>query len=580
MPSAHKNSLIWVNEDLAGCLMCSGQASAEVEKELTFAGTSRLSAMLYFDQCHTCGCYYGYLEDLEHVLDAAGWETSDVEDFYRGEQPFDAFIALGTPFGLMPWTAYRDLLLKAREETRKPKPPPPASEAVQALPVRTEAWELGVRVADWVSTDDDTPMLSFFAVVVNESAVIRQTDLVPELPPDAPRLAELILRATTQSDLDDPPCRPLEVLIDDAPMAQALRAHLAPAAIPVRAAPTPHSDEVLAVAVESIRRSTRPSYLIDFPDREVRAFMEAARAFFRLRPWDRLDDDHFVGFRFDGGPWRYLNVMGQRGEEFGLSLFDDWLQLCRFIHNQPSLLEAMLDDEAQVKPLQVAGALEGISLNELHVLNPDDAVHLHNAGVEPISLEGHDLTGYPIPQRFGPDGLEPPLRSLSFYRRLMHGLTTTLSSRKVFKIKSIKRSVTLGGRTLTLRYPARGLESVGESNKWFRLVISTGLPAVASEDGPEDARIVVDTPVVASLFDISDAIQQKAGGAFRMLALYSGRTCVWREKLGQEAPAPLLTHLQSLPELTVDCLEDSFPLRVTRLANPAGTALHVRFEEA
>jgi hypothetical protein len=307
--------------------------------------------------------------------------------------------------------------------------------------------------------------------------------------------------------------------------------------------------------------------------------MKAAHAFYKLRPWDRLDDDRFIGFRFDGGPWRYLNVMGHRGEEFGLSLFDDWLQLCRFVHNQPTMLEAMLNEEAELRPLRVAGALEGLSLDALHMLNPDDAVYLYNAGVEPISLDGHDLTGYPLPRRFGPDGLEPPLRSLSFYRRLMRGLTTTLSSRKVLKINKINRSFTVGGRTLTLHYPARGLEHVEEANKWFRMVISTGSPA-ALDAGPEDRRIVVDTPVAASLLDISEAIEEKAGAAFGMLALYSQGTCVWSQKLGQEAPAPLLIHLQGLPELTVDCREASFPLRVMRLMNPAASALHVRLEEA
>lgn len=579
MPSERENVLVWVNEDLDACMLCSGQGAHEVEAELTFAGRGNLPAVFYLDQCLTCGCQYGYLEDLEYFLEAVGWEAPDIEDVYRRAQPLDVFIALGAPFGVIAWAAYRDLLLKAQEEAMRPKAPPPASEAVQALPVRTEAWELGVRVADWVSTDDDTPMLSFFAVVVNESNAIRQTDLVAEAPPDAFRLAELVLRATTQSDLDDAPCRPREVLIDDAPMAQALRAQLAEAEIPVRAAPTPHSDEVLALAVEAIRRSARPPYLTDFPVAEVEAFMQAARAFYRLRPWDRLDGNRYVGFRFDEGPWRYLNVMGQMHEEYGLSLFDDWLQLCRFVHNQPSMLESMLDGEAQMRPLFAAGALEGIALDELHLLNPDDAVYLHDAGLAPITLGGLDLTGYPMPRRFGLEGVEPPLRSLSFYRTLMQGLTAIISSRKAKKISSIKKSITVEDRTLSLRYPARGLEDLEQTRKWFRLVISGPPGDDASSTLASNYRIVVDTPGTASLFEISEAIGQEAGSEFRMIGLFSDEVCLWTDESGRGAPAPHLGQLQDLPELTVDFLEETCSLRVMRLVDAGASALRVRIEE-
>jgi tetratricopeptide (TPR) repeat protein len=59
------------------------------------------------------------------------------------------------------------------------------------------------------------------------------------------------------------------------------------------------------------------------PDR-LRAFAEAAASFYRARVWDRLANEDLIAVESDGAPeaLQHLSVLGQGGQEFGISFFD------------------------------------------------------------------------------------------------------------------------------------------------------------------------------------------------------------------------------------------------------------------
>ena len=126
-------------------------------------------------------------------------------------------------------------------------------------------------------------------------------------------------------------------------------------------------------------------------EKAVRAYFDAAHAFYRARPWERIDGEKYVAFRLGDGPWGYLSVLGQMGEEFGLSYFEDWLQLCRFVHNQYTPLD-FATGAGEAKPLVAAGALEGLTLEPLHALHPEDIGYLQRLGVKPYVTD-HPANG-------------------------------------------------------------------------------------------------------------------------------------------------------------------------------------------
>lgn len=59
------------------------------------------------------------------------------------------------------------------------------------------------------------------------------------------------------------------------------------------------------------------------PEQDVREFFEVAAACFRTRPWEELTDGDVVGLGFpDGSEWG-ASVMGNAGEVFGLSIYEE-----------------------------------------------------------------------------------------------------------------------------------------------------------------------------------------------------------------------------------------------------------------
>ncbi len=118
--------------------------------------------------------------------------------------------------------------------------------------------------------------------------------------------------------------------------------------------------------------------------------------------------------------------MGQMEESPGLSLFGDWLSVCRFAHNQRSPFLALAEEPglaeelgplgelgllgergplgemagfAPADPLEAAGGLEALSLSERDLLRPLDAKRLSALSIDPPVQRGPIGGKYPVPVR-------------------------------------------------------------------------------------------------------------------------------------------------------------------------------------
>ncbi|MDZ7669457.1 MAG: hypothetical protein U5Q16_08560 [Gammaproteobacteria bacterium] len=128
-----------------------------------------------------------------------------------------------------------------------------------------------------------------------------------------------------RSKLLDPPIggRPRRLRLNDAGWADQVRRLLS--GLDVVSGPTPELEAPLDELTSHIMKDNRPaSYLEDGLSAEgMAALFTAADAFYRLEPWNDLDDHHLIEVNIpeldvQGG---CLSIIGALGESFGMILF-------------------------------------------------------------------------------------------------------------------------------------------------------------------------------------------------------------------------------------------------------------------
>jgi hypothetical protein len=344
----------------------------------------------------------------------------------------------------------------------------------------------------------------------------------------------------------------------------------------------------------------------------VRAFSEAAHRFYRARPWERLRGDRYLGVQLGDGPWLYANVMGQAGEDPGLSLFDSWLRLCRFFHNEASPFELM--ESASASPqLDAAGALEGVTLFPLTTLLPEDGMHLRALGIEPVPVDPSpppspdDLallkallpTGfglpdefsveelmeeffeaeaspedhYPLPVRYTPEGIGRSSYPLTVFTALLETVVTAVEARRAKQITSIKQTFEEAG--LTLRYPARGDEHLGGAAGAFRLTVE-GRDGPYANPLPAGERVEIDAPGLASLAEVYRALRDEIGEGVWFSGFGSGDYYLWRARSERGTPSPRVADLDGLPDLWLEQFEVDYPLTLAPLPDADLDGVRVR----
>lgn len=569
---ANKETLTWTEEPLDTCIEGGGPIDVK-QVLLTLLGPEDVTYELELGYCRKSGRWYGLMDDLVDLVGEAGWEFGEVTGCAVNDRPVELQILLEGMDVPLPWQTFVEASARARAEMEAP---PPSDEEVRALPVVPETWEMGTRAAVWVSEGDrgDMPRVGYLTIIVDGQGLVRMHHIEAGAMPDAPTMAGVVRRAAVSPIGGERKGRPRRVRVAGEARAHALNEALGPAGVQVVAAPTPAADEALAAASEHVLRSGAAPFLNGYDEATLRAYFRAARAFYRARPWRRLDGDRYLAFSIGDGPWHYAGVMGQAETEPGISLFESWNALCRFVHNRRPALDFLYDDLSG--PLGAVGTLEGMTLCPVQVLHPEDGAYLLRLGIKPLRRGA-----YPLPQRFSEEGAEPIRFSLVTYRLLLEAIVSVLHERKAAQVTSITKTAEVDGVAVTLRYPADGLEAVraaGRPLPGFRLVVEGG----RTEDAlrrvvPAGSRIVIDAPGDAKVYDMARALRRTLKHVW-MDGLGAGEIMLWSEVNRRKEPSPYLASLEALDAPWVELMGERYPVRLLRRVGAVGKEIEVRRE--
>lgn len=568
-------TLTWVSQPIEECLSGAGPIEGRVA-EFRIDGPERVVYELWMGHCAASNRWYGLLPDLEEMLAEEGWHFDRVDGFAINGTAVRTGVLVGARHQVVPWSTFREQStnIPAREDT-----PPPSIDAVRTLEQRPTTWELAWAPVGWVrERKEESPSLIYAAVVHDASGYLRTVSLYPGTPPAAEPLAELVRRAAGTPDEPAVPLRPATLRLADADMAAALKDALAALDIALETAATPQADDALAGLVEHLSPNLPPPFLSEADEDTLRAYFTTAADFYETAPWRRFEGHKYLGVQFDDGPWHYANVMGQEEEAPGLSLFDDWLHLCRFHNNQPSglqdLFSELMGEPLSLSPLEAAGAAEAMTLDTLPILHPADAARVQALGIEPLRDDE-----YPLPYRYDAEGgLVAPHFALADYHVLMRAILIALERRRATPVTSIKTMLDIDERAVTLRYPADGTERSVDGPPSVRLVIEGRDAGPDPTALPEGLNLHVDAPISATFEDVARALKD-ADEDFQYIGVGSGEAVLWDDRGRRKAPCPRMDDLLSCEDLWVELLFTDFSAYL-HPQESAPDAIHVELVEA
>jgi hypothetical protein len=235
------------------------------------------------------------------------------------------------------------------------------------LPQQTgEIWQAVVRrVPTWLDMDGELKRPWTLLIVETVTEVIISTELFPEKP--TPLKSSRLIRHAMQKPAVGPPRRPGVVEIESPELRDELTLSLDP--VDVRTVVGDDLTLARRVAKDMIQSITGPRQqpsLVDSPGvalDQIGSFFTAAAEFYRRRPWRSAPGDTVIQVacdRFTSSPYHAV-VMGQRGMEMGLAIYED-LELLR------SILSGQFNQE------EVARRSAGMSVTygEIYDISPWD----------------------------------------------------------------------------------------------------------------------------------------------------------------------------------------------------------------
>lgn len=473
----------------------SGERLVDRELTLSFLGKDSVAEeVLELPYAPKENIYYLEIDLLQELASDLELRLDEVQTFLIDYQEAAAFVA--SPEAQVPYT----------EMIKQSQQPQASREEAKSTPLSTETWQLAGKAGAWVQDrGDGQPGLSYIYIVTDAQGLVRASSATFEdtLMNDLPLLVyQAIVHPGYSSGLV--PKRPQTLLVSDEALQEGLQHSLTELGIRVVFGATPGADEALSALGEFLGE-TRMPFLSDYSEGEVRAFFKAAAAFYKAKPWKRFAPRKFLGFKIGDGSWHYTNVMGQDGQEFGLAMFSDWLQVCRFMHNVPSPLE-MMTGQGGLKQLKASDGAESFTLSETFAYHPEDIHYMQSLGIVP------DKQGlYPAVARFAVVDDEPKLQtprfSLPEYTVLLQAITELLGKRRSQQLSSVKLTLELQGQGIELRYPAKGDETPVRDARPYRLTIEGRkdkghLPLDWGED------IVLEVAADSTFYDIAKLLRQ------------------------------------------------------------------------
>ncbi|WP_444542436.1 DUF6930 domain-containing protein, partial [Deinococcus ruber] len=228
----------------------------------------------------------------------------------------------------------------------------------------------------------------------------------PHPHPSNEQIAEALLLCMLEPNDGSAPLRPARILTEDGALALSLHMLLAGLGVNVERQDLPGLNEALAQMVGALESHLReemsgaqaPVFLAGQSADETQALVVAFRRFLAAEPWEVFSGRKPVHVTWNATPDReagqfYATLMGLAGQEFGLSLYPDWVTYALHLYNFSSFdLQQGLD---------ATGGTEALMLSNPDSLHPDDLAALEAAGADRRSMPGL--------LRIGPDGPLTPL---------------------------------------------------------------------------------------------------------------------------------------------------------------------------
>jgi len=329
--------------------------------------------------------YWADIGVLENLFESLDLEPGDLSSFTLLSEedkssPLEVFVEDGwaeQPGTFLPYAEFAGLEDEAAQP--EPLPPPPPLETVLALKQRQVTWEVTSGPFGVVNTPGGPGVVYVALALEGPSMRLLSPELQTEAAFDGEALLGTVLRRCAELGY-----RPKSVRLDtDSGALFDLMPRLSSAGVALESL-TPHAARAaLAELQQSAWADASPPMRLE-PDLRS-AFVAAMVRLWDAQPWTKFAARKLVAFRLEphepqgdspqvqeGGVWRYANVMGQGGEQFGLALFGDWTEACLFFNNAARGWLAAFQDEGIPDSLRVAGGAETASWGPPELVHPLD----------------------------------------------------------------------------------------------------------------------------------------------------------------------------------------------------------------
>lgn len=326
---------------------------------------------------------------------------------------------------------------------------------VADLAATPERWELLGAPGPEYWDEGTSPSQSYVMLLVSSDGPV-----IAAQPLDDAPTAHMLSVFATMSCLAPSfgePRRPATLITADNSVVPELSAELGAVGVKVQHGDTPNAAAAYESMMAYVTAPTVADSLTRTDDDSVRAYFRAAEEFYRSRPWEALAAEKFVGFRSEGRPWRYASIMGHGSEEYGLAVYDDWLDACRMAYAHTPIFGDEWTDEPP-DPLVAIDGLEGISLHPPDMITPADAAVITKLRVHK-TWKGQ----YALVQRHAFEGAVPAINALETYTAVMQVLTARVDRARGRAVSSIKAQVDSEYGTVEVVYPAKGTEDASPS---------------------------------------------------------------------------------------------------------------------
>jgi len=329
---------------------------------------------------------------------------------------------------------------------------------VAALPQSSDTWFFsGRKLRTWVAEPGRAPARPFGNLIYSLEHDLVLGSRLELGPPTKEQVLALLFRAMASplQGLSLKPQRPARLALADAALGEAVTPSLARVGVPCVIAPVPKEVSALLRDLERHLRKAQRDVpgLLEVegvtPDL-VRDLFAAAADFYRAQPWLKIGGEQTLAVRVSPEvDFRYAQVMGNAGMEYGLGVFTRWEDIDRF-ENVPD------------------GGEPGIPPEGVHSLLFDDATLLPFADLDGIEDHGWPIAGetaLPLPMIYkGKNEAARPSRAeLLWYEAALRAIpvfvdehmTTDGEGRSLPVEATIPVRCHGGKAEVLLRFPAR-----------------------------------------------------------------------------------------------------------------------------